>query len=169
MYAIGDLLSLKGALRARVAIKLNSDDFLDGGLTTDGMLHVAAMLEAEGIDAIELSGGTTMALLQGNPNASWGRVGKQEVYYRDAIQRLRKQVRVPLILVSGIRSYEDADQLVQDGVTDYIALSRPLIREPHLINRWKSGDTRKAECISDNACLGPLMQGKGIQCIHVKK
>jgi 2,4-dienoyl-CoA reductase-like NADH-dependent reductase (Old Yellow Enzyme family) len=152
-----------------IAIKLNSDDFLDDGLTTDDMLQVAAMLETQGIDAIELSGGTSMALFQGNPNASWGRVGKQEVYYRDAIQRLRKQVSVPLILVGGIRSYEDAEQLVQDGVTDYLALSRPLIREPHLINRWKSGDTRKAECVSELACMGPLSQGKGIQCVHVKK
>jgi 2,4-dienoyl-CoA reductase-like NADH-dependent reductase (Old Yellow Enzyme family) len=152
-----------------VLIKLNSDDFLEGGLTTDEVLQVAAMLEAQGIDAIELSGGTTMAMLKGNPNASWGRVEKTEVYYRDAIQRLRERVSVPLILVGGIRSYETAEQLVQDGLTDYIALSRPLIREPNLINRWQSGDTRKSECVSDNACLGPLMQGKGVQCVHVGK
>ena len=152
-----------------VTIKLNSEDFLENGVTVDEMLQVAAMLEAEGIDAIELSGGTTMALFKGNPNASWGRVERTEVYYRDAIPQLRERVDVPLILVGGIRSYEVAEQLVQDGLTDYIALSRPLIREPGLVNRWKSGDTRKAACVSDNACLGPLMQGKGVQCVHTVK
>lgn len=41
-----------------VLIKINSEDFLDGGLTLDDMLHVAVLLEQAGIDAIELSGGT---------------------------------------------------------------------------------------------------------------
>jgi len=150
-----------------ITIKLNSEDFLENGLTVDEMLQVASMLETQGIDAIELSGGTTMALLIGNPNASWGRVEKTEVYYREAIKRLRGEVGVPLILVGGIRSYEVAEQLVKDGLTDYIALSRPLIREPNLINRWKSGDTRKSECISDNACIMVGMEGKGIQCVHI--
>ena len=34
----------------------------------------------------------------------------------------------------------------------YIALSRPLIREPNLINRWQSGDIRPSTCVSCNAC-----------------
>jgi 2,4-dienoyl-CoA reductase-like NADH-dependent reductase (Old Yellow Enzyme family) len=39
-------------------IKLNSEDFLEGGLSVDEMVEVAARLETAGIDAIELSGGT---------------------------------------------------------------------------------------------------------------
>jgi len=58
---------------------------------------------------------------------------------------------------------------VEDGVTDYIALCRPLIREPDLVNRWKSGDTRPSACVSDNACIGPLTAGKGLQCVHIRK
>ena len=152
-----------------VTIKLNSEDFLEHGLTVEEMLQVASMLEKQGIDAIELSGGTTMAILTGNPNASWGRVEKTEVYYREAIRLLRERVKVPLILVGGIRSYEIAEKLVKDGHTDYIAICRPLIREPNLINRWKSGDTRKSECVSDNACIMQAIEGKGVQCVHIKK
>ncbi|OEU73994.1 MAG: NADH:flavin oxidoreductase, partial [Desulfuromonadales bacterium C00003107] len=36
-----------------VLIKLNSDDFIDGGLTVEDMLQVAELLESAGIDAIE--------------------------------------------------------------------------------------------------------------------
>jgi len=74
-----------------------------------------------------------------------------------------------LILVGGVRSYTIAEQLVANGITDYISLSRPLIREPGLINRWKSGDHSKAECISCNACFGPAMKGEGIYCVAKKK
>jgi 2,4-dienoyl-CoA reductase-like NADH-dependent reductase (Old Yellow Enzyme family) len=69
------------------------------------------------------------------------------------------------MLVGGIRAYEVADKLVEDGVADYISMSRALIREPDLVKRWKSGDTRKAACVADNACMGPtssLQSGKGL-------
>jgi len=41
-----------------VLIKLNSQDFIDGGFSVDDMLAVAALLEKAGIDAVEMSGGT---------------------------------------------------------------------------------------------------------------
>jgi 2,4-dienoyl-CoA reductase-like NADH-dependent reductase (Old Yellow Enzyme family) len=150
-----------------VTIKLNSEDYLEDGLTMEEMLQVASWLETEGIDAIELSGGTAWSIRQGNPNASFVRVEQTDVYYRDAARRYKAAIRVPLMLVGGIRSYDVAKQLVEDGVTDYIALCRPLIREPDLVNRWKSGDTRPSMCISDNACSQPARQGKGIQCVHL--
>jgi 2,4-dienoyl-CoA reductase-like NADH-dependent reductase (Old Yellow Enzyme family) len=150
-----------------VMIKMNSEDLLDGGFSVEDMLEVAGMLEEAGIDAIELSAGTTLAYFWGNPNASYVRMGKKEVYWLEAAKRYKEKIGVPLMLVGGIRSYEVAEKLVQEGIADYISLSRPLIREPNLINRWKSGDTRKAECISDNACVGPALEGEGIRCVHI--
>ena len=70
------------------------------------------------------------------------------------------------MLVGGIRSYNVAEQLVNKGVADYISLCRPLIREPSLINRWKSGDTAKATCLTDNKCFKPAMEGKGVYCVN---
>jgi len=58
--------------------------------------------------------------------------------------------------------------LVADGSTDYIAMSRPLIREPDLVSRWKSGDRRRAECKSDNLCFGPGLEGGGIYCVSLE-
>jgi len=54
-------------------------------------------------------------------------------------------------------------------VTQINGMSRPLIREPDLINRWKSGDHGKAECLSDNKCFGPAMAGKGISCVMKRR
>ncbi len=114
-------------------IKLNSEDFLEDGFTVGEMLQVAEMLEGAGIDAIELSGGTA------HSGRFWsvrkGRISPEnEVYYKDAANKYKKKIRVPLMLVGGIRSYEVAESLVRNGV-DYVSLCRPLIREPDLINR----------------------------------
>jgi 2,4-dienoyl-CoA reductase-like NADH-dependent reductase (Old Yellow Enzyme family) len=67
--------------------------------------------------------------------------------------------------VGGNRSISVAERLVQDGIADYISMSRPFIREPGLINRWKSGDLSKATCVSDNMCFGPARKGEGIYCV----
>jgi 2,4-dienoyl-CoA reductase-like NADH-dependent reductase (Old Yellow Enzyme family) len=46
-----------------------------------------------------------------------------------------------------------------------ISMSRPLIKEPALIQRWEKGNLRKAECISDNLYFNPGFEGKGISCV----
>lgn len=149
-----------------VLIKVNSEDFIDGGLSVDDMLSVAEMLEGAGIDAVEMSGGTIYAsgaysaIRQGDPDTP-----EKEVYYRDAAVRFKEKIGVPLMLVGGIRSLDVAEGLIAGGVADYISLSRPLIREPGLIGRWRNGDRRRATCLSDNACRCPLIKGEGLICV----
>jgi len=76
---------------------------------------------------------------------------------------------IPLILVGGIRSFAVAEELVAGEEADYIAMSRPFIREPELISRWQAGDRRKAECTSDNLCFAPGFKGRGIYCVTLEK
>ncbi len=158
--AIGDKLA--------ILVKINSEDLLDGGFSIDDMLRVSAMLEKAGVDAIELSGGTIGASLLGDMENSPFPVNKKGVYCRDAAKRFKEKIRIPLILVGGIRSFKIAEELVKTGITDYISMARPLIREPNLIKRWKSGDFRDSKCISDSLCLQQGMEGKEVHCVHIK-
>jgi 2,4-dienoyl-CoA reductase-like NADH-dependent reductase (Old Yellow Enzyme family) len=147
-----------------VLIKLNCRDFIENGLTAEDSLQVAKMLVAEGIDAIELSGGVLSS-----PKLSPSRLGikteDKEAYFQEDAKAFKTQLDVPLILVGGNRSFPVAERLVQGGIADYISMSRPFIREPDLINRWKSGDLSKATCVSDNMCFAPARKGNGIYCV----
>lgn len=149
-----------------VLIKMNSQDFIDGGLTIDDMLQIARLLEEAGIDAFELSGGTADGASQFKP-VRQGRLPseEQEVFYRDAAKRYKEVANTPLILVGGIRSYSVAQKLVDEGVADFVSLSRPLVREPGLVARWKRGDTAKSECGSCNLCFRPILDGRGMHCV----
>ena len=147
-----------------VLIKLNSEDFLEGGLTLDESVQIGEMLEKGGIDAIELSGGTFFSGKL-NPSRMGIATEEKEAYFREAAKRFKEKIRVPLILVGGNRSFQVAEQMVQDGYAEYISMSRPFIREPGLIKRWASGDLRKAKCLSDNFCFKPAMEGEGIYCV----
>ena len=150
-------------------IKMNSEDFVDGGFSIDEMLKVSAMLEEAGIDTIELSGGTRYS--GKNSPVRGGKINneEEEVYYRQGAQRYKQQITVPLMLVGGIRSYSVAERLIAEGMADYISLSRPLIREPGLINRWQAGDLRKATCISCNLCMKAAREEHSLYCVTETK
>lgn len=161
------LSAIRGALGddVPVLIKMNSDDFIDGGFTRKEMVEVAAMLENEGISAVEMSGGTPFSPKDRGFSRPGIQASEEEVYYLDAARMYKDSVSAPLVLVGGIRTYSVAMSLVEEGVADFIALSRPLIREPHLVRRWHEGDTSTATCIHCNQCFGPARSGEGMYCV----
>ena len=148
-----------------VLIKINSEDFLENGLSLTDFLQIADWLGEAGIDAIEVSGGTFFSGRR-IPSRTEITFERDQAYFRKASRALKKLVRVPVILVGGIRSYLLAERLVDEDVMDYVAMCRPFIREPMLIRRWQSGDLRKATCISCNGCFGPAGSGRGILCVQ---
>jgi len=148
-----------------VLVKINSEDFVENGLTADESLDVCAMLEEAGVDAIEMSGGTVYA--SGKYSSMRPGVAKspeRESYYKEVAARYKQRIGIPLLLVGGIRSMQAAGSIVGDGTADYISMCRPIIREPDLIDRWKGRDTKPATCISCNKCIGSALKGHGAKC-----
>jgi len=133
-----------------VLIKLNSEDFLDGGLTIDDSSRIAQRLSKEGIDAIEISGG--MGESHDNIVTPDILEEEDEAYFLSNARRFKAVIDVPLILVGGMRSPALMERLAASGESDMIALCRPLIREPDLVKQWKAGNRKKADCISCNGC-----------------
>ncbi len=151
-----------------VLVKMNCEDFLEGGLTLEDSVEVGVLLENAAIDAIELSGGTPLSGRE-SPSRTKITTEDREAYFQEAAKAFKKRVGAPLILVGGIRSYETAERLLKEGYADYISMARPFIREPGLIARWENGDRTKAACISDNQCFGPAQAGEGVYCVVEKK
>jgi 2,4-dienoyl-CoA reductase-like NADH-dependent reductase (Old Yellow Enzyme family) len=57
------------------------------------------------------------------------------------------------------------ESFVRAGKADLISLSRPLIREPFLVRKFRLGEVSKSECISCSKCFNP----RGISCARLKK
>lgn len=162
------LLEVLTAVRKRVdagyplLVKINSSDGVENGMTLQESVTVAAMLLDVGVDAIELSGGLlNVANLMDTGNDQ----DENKAYFEAAARAYKKTIHVPLILVGGIRSFAKAERLVSSGAADYIAMCRPLIREPDLVARWQSGKTERASCISCNNCVQEAIKGSGIACV----
>ena len=151
-----------------ILIKMNCQDFTETGLTLIESIQAAKIISDAGFDAIELSGGllsnTRMSPCRMKINSK-----EKEAYFKEEAILFKKEINTPLILVGGIRSFETAEKLVNNNTADYISMSRPLIREPNLINRWKNCNSTKSECYSENLCFKPGFSGKGVYCVLKNK
>ena len=154
-----------------VLVKLNAEDFsARGKLSGDDMLRVANLLEDGRHRRARIERGTGLPIgTQLHTPSVVPAAGEPEAYYEAAARRFKQAVGIPLMLADGIRTFETAERLVAEGATDYVALSRPLIREPRLVERWRAGDTAQARCISDNGCFETGDDGTGIFCAVEKR
>jgi 2,4-dienoyl-CoA reductase-like NADH-dependent reductase (Old Yellow Enzyme family) len=154
----------RNAGKLAVMIKLSLDDFVEGSVTPEVALPVAKALSQAGIDAIEVSGGMR-ASGKLNPSRTGIREEKDEAYLLELAKMVKREVKCPVISVGGWRSPAVINRALASGAVDFVSMSRPFIREPGLVRRWKSGDTAKARCISCSKCFGTVKYGNGVECM----
>lgn len=164
------LLEVCRAVRAAVGkdfpvmVKLNGADNLEGGLELDDALYAAKALDEEGIDAIEVSGGTP-ASGDRTPVRQGVETREQEAYNLPLAYRIKGIVACPVMVVGGLRTFELVEGIIRREEADYIAMARPFIRESELARRWHEGDESRARCISCNGCFKPGLKEGGIYCV----
>ena len=149
-----------------VTAKINSEDGVEGGITHDDTVFFAGELANAGIDALVISGGSPAAGERLGPSrlARAGKEGKTgEGYFAEATAKVRAAVdgngegKIPVIGVGGWRTPAIMEKHV-GRTCDAFAISRPLINDPAIVNKWIQNPDHLTECVSDNKCL----QGQGI-------
>jgi 2,4-dienoyl-CoA reductase-like NADH-dependent reductase (Old Yellow Enzyme family) len=76
-----------------------------------------------------------------------------EAYFLPYARRLRAAVRTKIILVGGLRRTTTMEEILERGDADFVAMARPLIREPELVRKLERGWRGRVECVSCNICL----------------
>jgi 2,4-dienoyl-CoA reductase-like NADH-dependent reductase (Old Yellow Enzyme family) len=107
-----------------VGIKLNSADFQRGGFTEDESRSVLAALAREGIDLIEVSGGSYEQPAMMGKAADSTRA--REAYFLEYARTVRSLVGdIPLAVTGGFRSRAGMAEAVSSGECDVVGLGRP--------------------------------------------
>lgn len=76
-----------------------------------------------------------------------------EAYYRPFARAAKAAVDIPVILVGGLRSTQTMDDIVRSGDADFLAMARPFVREPDLVNKIAAGRRGPVDCVSCNICF----------------
>lgn len=127
-----------------IGIKINSADFQRGGFTEEASMEVVRLLGNEGIDLIEISGGTyeKPAMITGDRKKS---TIAREAYFLSYIEKARKLTKTPLLLTGGFRSVAVMDKALEEGNLDVVGLARPFCLYPNLANQIFDGSVKRFE------------------------
>lgn len=148
-----------------IMIKMNADDFIEGGLAPEQSARIAKRLEDAGICAFEVSGGMHES---GGRTAQLNILGpEQEAYFRSAAGLFKGRLSAAVMLVGGMRSRHVMEDVLLKGDADLISMSRPLIREPDLPDKMRGGK-EKADCISCNGCM-KFDKLDAVRCTQIEK
>ena len=139
------LLEIYRSIRSKVGkdfsigVKLNSKDFQHGGFSEDDSTIVANTLDQEGIDLLEISGGTyEKAAMTGVHEKETTRL--REAYFLEFAHLLRKTTSCPIMVTGGFRTRDGMDQAIAEGI-DLLGLARTVAMDPFFPAKILSGES----------------------------
>ncbi len=123
-----------------VTVKINSNDFAHNGLDEKESMEICLLLAKAGIDSIEVSGnGTSVQGIKAHVD---------EGYFADFAAKLAEKIDIPVYVVGGWRAKDTMEKVLKQTKLAALSLSRPLLREPDLPNKFKRGESKVSKCVS---------------------
>ncbi|MDD5722838.1 MAG: FAD-dependent oxidoreductase [Syntrophales bacterium] len=139
--------------------RMSAEEFMEGGLTIKETSEYAKMLEAAGVDCLNVQAGwheSRRPLVQSCvPPGAY-------VYLAEAIKRV---VNIPVIAAYRIKRPELAEEIVSQGRADLVGMARQLIADPELPMKAREGRENEIRpCITCNHCLDRLLFMNSLEC-----
>lgn len=134
--------------RLAISVRVNGEDFVEGGLTADHYREISPLLENAGADMLNVSFGVYESMQRIVPPLSLGRLP-----HADITARVKAFTRVPVCSVGSIMDLENAEMILAAGKADLCAMGRAQTADPEIVK--KSFENREEEinrCIQCNNC-----------------
>ena len=160
-------LEVINAMRASVGahypicFRYAADHFIEGGRTLAESQEIARNLEAARVDILHIDAGCYESRhLIGVP------AYMPEGCFADLAAAIKQVVSIPVITVGGIMRPDLAEQILDEGKADFIALGRGLLADPDWPNKAKEGQVEDIRpCIRCNLrCRGHIETLKSVSC-----
>lgn len=136
-----------------ITVKLNGNDFVEGGVTPDYAAKVAVELEKSGVSLITVNGGGRLTDIAGMSDHGKHEEGWKVPY----AETVKKAVSIPVAATGSIRHPEFIDSIIEEGKCDIVALGRELLAEPEYVKKASEGrDNEMRMCISCMQCFNKL-------------
>ena len=151
-----------------VSLKLNSADFQKGGFTHEDAIQVASWLNEEGLDLLEISGGTyeqphLVGIDMGlNPERAEVRREStiaREAYFLDYANDIRNVFKGPLMVTGGFRSVQGMNDALNQNACDVIGIARPFCIDPQIANKLLNKDISETPTLEKTMQVGPGVLG----------
>ncbi|OBF57868.1 NADH oxidase [Mycobacterium sp. 852002-50816_SCH5313054-b] len=144
-----------------ITLRISGYERVAGGRPIYETARLAPELVAAGVSAFHVSGGVIDRLVTGMVN---GADDGDEVNV-GAAAAVKQVVDVPVIAVGRIHDPVAAERILAEGRADFIAMGRPLLADPELPRKLRSGQARRVrKCISCENCIDAMEQRFSVDC-----
>lgn len=109
-----------------VAIRFGAYDYKEGGSLREEIPAACRIFESAGIDLIDISGGLNGTSAPGNPNPGW---------FSDLSRLAKDAVSIPVLVTGGVKTPQDAEDILQRGDADIIGVGRAMLQDPEWAER----------------------------------
>ncbi|MHB0868684.1 MAG: FAD-dependent oxidoreductase [Chloroflexota bacterium] len=147
-----------------IMVRLCADEFLPGGVTLSEGIATARILEAAGVDILDVSGGIGETSAHSVPSTFVGPGGS----LLPLSAAVRQAVGVPVVAVGKLHRPEVAEAVLAEGKADLIALGRAVIADPSWPAKAAEGQWDEIRpCLTCAApdCHGRTMRGLDSACV----
>ena len=147
-----------------ILYRMSSVEHVPEGLTIEDTTEFSKMLVENGVDAIHVSGGVYQsAAMIIQPAAI-----PQGVYVENATA-IKEAIggKVPVIVVGRIKDPAMAEEIIESGKADMIAMGRAFLADEELPSKLKGGKLKEIrKCIACNqGCIDRLFADQDIACL----
>ena len=143
-----------------ISVRLSCDEFVEGGLKLEDSVQIARTLESLGVAAINVSAGiyeTGHAIIEPQ--------GLPEGWKKHLATEIRRNVSIPIIAVNNIKHPGTAEQYLEEGVCDFVAVGRGQIADPQWGNKARDGkDEEIRKCLGCMYCFRSLGLQRPVEC-----
>ncbi|GAB7388946.1 NADPH dehydrogenase NamA [Bacillaceae bacterium] len=102
-------------------LRVSASDYAEGGIDVDMMVEYAKLAKGEGVDVIDVSSGGLLPVP----------VPAYPGYQVTFAEKIRREAKIPAVTVGMITTPEMAEEILQNGRADMVALARELLRSPN--------------------------------------
>ena len=135
-----------------VSVRFSGADFLPGGTTIEDSLIQASLFERAGASLLHVSAGA-----HENTEVQFLSYLWPDGYLTGLAAEIKKVVKIPVCTVGKLGDPVVANQVLEEGKADFIALARPLLADPNWPNKVREGKIEDVNrCIYCNNCVDRL-------------
>lgn len=150
-----------------IGIRFSANEYLDyiglpqeAGITLELSKQYCKLFEEAGVDLLDVSSGIYETM-----NTAWEPTGFEQGWKKELAHEIKKIASVPVVCTALIRDPSFAEQLLEEGVCDFVGSARAHLADPEWANKAIAGlDEEIRPCISCLNCMKGLMATGTVRC-----
>jgi len=155
--------AIKKSVHLPIIVRVSGEEMTPFGIQIDETIKLVKLLQDKGAVAIHVSAGTVCS----TPPWFFQHMFVPKGKTWEMAKQIKNQINIPVISVGQINETVDIEKIINNNISDYIAIGRALVADPDFVGKYLGevkGEIRPCLACAEG-CLGGVKAGQGLHCL----